>query len=170
MGNPGSVLGVLTPFPGNPADPLDPADPLENSRGLKKRYKNHQNRTLSRENGSHFWGGVVIYPTRAHFRCVFQWFGPQELSKPLFSYRFSIVWSNLGSLFRAKCQFYIGFITFFEAPGILKVEEGGGRWSRGNGVRPPRTDPGFLTPGSRMTVVKTNSLKLCFIYFIQIYM
>ena len=39
-GNPGSVLGILTLFP---ADPLDPADPLENSRGLQKRYENHQN-------------------------------------------------------------------------------------------------------------------------------
>ena len=68
VGNPGSVLGGLTPFPGNPLNPVNPVNPLENSRGLQKRYKNHQNRTLGRENGSHFGGGVVIYPTRAHFR------------------------------------------------------------------------------------------------------
>ena len=44
MGNPGSVLGVLTPFPADPVDPVDPADqvdPAENSRGLQKRYEIH---------------------------------------------------------------------------------------------------------------------------------
>ena len=30
----------------------------------------------------------------------------------------------------------------------------------GNGLRLGRTDPGFPTPGGRMTVVYTNSLKL----------
>ena len=39
-GNPGSVLGGLTPFLADPADPLNP---LESSRGLQKRYENHQN-------------------------------------------------------------------------------------------------------------------------------
>ena len=45
-GNPGSVLGILTPFPADPLDPLDPLDPpdpLESSRSLQKRYENHQN-------------------------------------------------------------------------------------------------------------------------------
>ena len=36
--------------------------------------------------------------------------------------------------------------------------------SAGNGVRTPRTDPGFPAPGVRMTVVTTNSLKLSFFY------
>ena len=49
VGNPGSVLGGLTPFPVNP---LNPANPLENSRGLPKRYKNRKNRTSGRGNGS----------------------------------------------------------------------------------------------------------------------
>ena len=44
VGNPGSVLGGLTPFPGNPRNRV------ENSRGLQKRYKNNQNWTLGREN------------------------------------------------------------------------------------------------------------------------
>ena len=32
--------------------------------------------------------------------------------------------------------------------------------------QPPRTDPGYPTPGSRMTVVKTNSLKIITIIII----
>ena len=64
VGNPGSVLGGLTPFPGNPRNPRNP---VENSRGLQKRYKNNQNRTLGRENGSHFGGGWSFTPLELIF-------------------------------------------------------------------------------------------------------
>ena len=55
VGNPGSVPGRLAPFPPNPINPLNPVNPvnpLDSSRGLPKRYTNHQNRTSGRENGS----------------------------------------------------------------------------------------------------------------------
>ena len=45
-------------------------------------------------------------------------------------------------------------------PAYKKVELIVRRGSTGNGVRPGRTDPGFPTPGVRMTGVYTNSLKL----------
>ena len=54
VGNPGSVLGVLTPFPGNPLDPLDTLDPVESSQGLQKRYEIDRKWTLCSEKGSNF--------------------------------------------------------------------------------------------------------------------
>ena len=53
------------------------------------------------------------------------------------------------------CRICDTVITFWAS----KNSEADPLRSAGNGVRPGRTDPGYPTPGSRMTVVYTNSLK-----------
>ena len=65
-------------------------------------------------------------------------------------------------VFPAPSAILMGFITFLEAPGILLRIYSDLLRSAGNGVRPPRTDSGFPTPGVRMTVVYTNSPKLAY--------
>ena len=55
MGNPGSVLPGLTPFPVDPLDPVDPVDPLESSSELLEAIFCAQARYLSNicsENGA----------------------------------------------------------------------------------------------------------------------
>ena len=51
VGNPGPVLGGLTPFCLNPVNPVNP---VENSGGFKNRLKNNEQLTLGRENWSSF--------------------------------------------------------------------------------------------------------------------
>ena len=68
-----------------------------------------------------------------------------------------------GVVFPAQSAILMVFITCLEAPGILlriKRIFSDLLRSAGNGVRPPRTDPGFPAPGVRMTVVTTNSLQI----------
>ena len=50
VGNPGPVLGGLTPFRLDPLDPLDPVDPLESSGGFKNRFKSNEKLTFGWEN------------------------------------------------------------------------------------------------------------------------
>ena len=52
-----------------------------------------------------------------------------------------------------------GFRNVFGGPGNSLLDLLRSAGSAVNSVRPPRTDPGFPTPGSRMTVATTNSLK-----------
>ena len=52
-----------------------------------------------------------------------------------------------------------GFHNVFGGPGNSPPDPADLLQSAGNGVRTPRTDPGFPAPGVRMTVVTTNSLK-----------
>ena len=51
VGNPGSVLHGLTPFP---LDPVDPVDPLQNPRRLKKEQQSYGFGTFGRKMATHF--------------------------------------------------------------------------------------------------------------------
>ena len=51
MGNPGSVLPGLTPFP---VDPVDPVDPLENSWKAKKLVQYNDFGTFCQKIETHF--------------------------------------------------------------------------------------------------------------------
>ena len=73
---------------------------------------------------------------------------------------------NTGSFFPGKCAEFVILSSMCGLPGVLNrihrihSDPPDPLRSAGNGVRPGRTDPGFPTPGGRMTVVYTNSLKL----------
>ena len=54
VGNPGSVLHGLTPFPVDSLDPLDPVDWLQNPWRLKKEQQSYGFGTFGRKMGTHF--------------------------------------------------------------------------------------------------------------------
>ena len=58
-----------------------------------------------------------------------------------------------GGVFPAQSAILMGFHNVFGGPGNFPADSADLLRSAGNGVRTPRTDPGFPTPGARMTVV-----------------
>ena len=72
----------------------------------------------------------------------------------------------MGPHFLAQSAKIAVLYSFFGLPGILQRIQ---RIQRKRNM-PGRTDPGFPTPGAKMTVVYTNSLKLYTVdYIVSIY-
>ena len=72
--------------------------------------------------------------------------------------RFLKVWVKIGPHFPAKCAKTARGVLQDEPPGVLKTMNRMNRMKRKR-IQLSRTDPRYPTPGGRMTVVNTNSLK-----------